>query len=241
MNPKRSRKRLSAPGPSVDTSNLLALQNDLLVLGNRLIENGLRLQEALVRFKDRGEPIVLTDEELLKDYEYDWPLVPDNFLVNNVVGSDNVDRSLSSVPECFFLETTDALGKRKKTKNDGKIETNKIKRTKRATPNRPFCFRLQRLLRAVKWVSTTDFIITRAMIEATNTDLKGPVNSMNKRMRQCGFCMVDKVGDEMTWRHPGLTKSNWEKQTVMLFALSSSHDLAPIPCIRIFLDLCIIS
>ena len=116
MNPKRSRKRLSAPGPSVDTSNLLALQNDLLVLGNRLIENGLRLQEALVRFKDRGEPIVLTDEELLKDYEYDWPLVPDNFLVNNVVGSDNVDRSLSSVPECFFLETTDALGKRKKKK-----------------------------------------------------------------------------------------------------------------------------
>ena len=74
-----------------------------------------------------------------------------------------------------------------------------------------FRFRMQRLLAAASWSNEKDFSIERAMVVEMNKDLKDPVTSMKKRMKQRGCCLVDETKDTLTWRHPKLSVHTWKR------------------------------
>ena len=80
-----------------------------------------------------------------------------------------------------------------------------------------FRFRLRRMIKAGTWITATEFMLPKSVMNEENSDLKNPISYMTSRMKKRGFLLVKQGNRELVWRHPDISQPNWEDQVLTKF------------------------
>ena len=80
-----------------------------------------------------------------------------------------------------------------------------------------FRFRLRRMIKAGTWITATEFMLPKSVMNEENSDLKNPISYMTSRMKKRGFLLVKQGNNELVWRHPDISQPNWEDQVLTKF------------------------